>query len=154
MSVDGKRELRFDLLDVSAGHPRRPPCMLNKKLLNDAAASCSEVTDMINDLLNIHPLTSQHLRLTEQLLHRRGGFLCVRRRCSHLTRLSMCLTACFSSINYKHKHMDLNNNLQQIKPGRQMRDYSQMISLNIKYSLWTGLNWITCRLEGICKAPY
>lgn len=35
--------------------------MLNKELLNDAAASCSEVAEMINDLLDTHPRTSQRL---------------------------------------------------------------------------------------------
>lgn len=67
---DGGRKLRFDLLSVTTGQLLSLTCMLNNKLLNDAAAFCLEVTDMINGVLNIHPHTSSSsmcLYLVEQL---------------------------------------------------------------------------------------
>lgn len=55
---EGKWKPQFDLLSITTGQLLSLTCMLNNKLLNDAAASRSEVTDVINGALNIHPHTS------------------------------------------------------------------------------------------------
>lgn len=59
-TVEGKWKLQFDLLSITTGQLLSLTCMLNNKLLNDAAASRSEVTDVINGALNIHPHTSSN----------------------------------------------------------------------------------------------
>lgn len=56
--VEGKWMLQFDLLSITTGQLLSLTCMLNNKLLNDAAASCWEVTDVTNGALNIQPHTS------------------------------------------------------------------------------------------------
>lgn len=68
-TVEGKWKLQFNLLSITTGQLLSLTCMLNNKLPNDAAASRSEVTDVINGALNIHPHTSSssmHLHPIEQ----------------------------------------------------------------------------------------